>query len=110
MGMELKDFVTKALLEIVEGIAAAQAAMPDGQMIGTTRQEYFRDNSRPANIVQDAHANVYSVVSFDVAVTTVDEVKGEGGIKVFSIGAKGEATGRAETASRIQFATTVRLA
>jgi hypothetical protein len=108
--MELKEFVKRALLDVAEGVAAAQGDMPNGNLVGSTGQMTLRESSKPDGIVQDYDGHLYSIVSFDVAVTTVDEVRGEGGIKVFSIGASGGVTGKAETASRIQFATTVRLA
>jgi hypothetical protein len=106
-GVELKDFVARAIAEIVAGFDEAQASLQGMQAIGSTYQAMFKHSHQ--SIAQDIYGNIYSVFEFDVAVTTVDEIKGGGGIKVFSIGASGEATGRAETASRIKFATTVRL-
>lgn len=104
--MELKDFVKQALLDISSGVEAAQAELPEEAMVGSSN--HYKFDKLPASVLQDYAHNLYSVVTFDVAVTTADTVEG-GGINVLSFKAGGKIEGRAETASRPQFALTLRL-
>ena len=97
--MELKEFVKQAIVDIAAGVGEAPKELTGGQTIASTGQAMLKQGH--SSVAPDVFGHLYSVVDFDVAVTTLDEVRGDGGIQVFSIGAKGEAAGRAETASRI---------
>jgi len=105
--MELKDFVKSAINDIVEGVRSAQSDVGDSVAIGTTGHNALRD--APTSVVQDSTGKLYSVVSFDVAVTTADTTEGGGGIQIapFKLGAT--VSGSSETVSRIQFALTLSL-
>lgn len=87
--MDVKDFVSETLSQIVDGVIDAQH-----RLIGK-------------NAVVAPHYEHRQKVSFDVAVTVVEgkETTGKAGISVWSIG--GGLTGKSEasssTASRIQF-------
>ncbi len=105
--MELKDFVKQALLDITTGVEAAQKDLPEGASVGSSNQNRFE--KLPSNVLQDHHHHLYSVVDFDVAVTTSDTVGGGGGISILPFKAEGKVEGRSETASRLRFAVTLRL-
>jgi hypothetical protein len=105
--MELKDFVKQALLDIKAGVDAAQAELGDKALLGSSSQ--YKIDKLPSNVLQDYSGALYSVVDFDVAVTTSDSVEGGGGINILSLKAGGKVEGRSETASRLQFAITMRI-
>lgn len=105
--MELREFVKAAIIDIVHGLEDAQAELGDMQNVGHTGG--FSLTSVPPGMAQTTSGAIYSVVNFDVAVTTVDATKGGGGIQVLAFKAGGEVEGRAETSSRVQFATTLRV-
>jgi hypothetical protein len=107
MGMDLKDFVKQALLDIAGGVEAARQELPKAAVVGNSNR--FKIEKLPANVLQDHSGALYSVIEFDVAVTSADAVEGGGGINVlsFKVGAKVE--GKSETVSRLQFPVTIRL-
>lgn len=86
--MELKEFVSQTLLQIVEGVKIAQATDT-----GTN--------------VEIAQRGDFGSIEFDVAITTTDSVEGKGGAGIFVAGislgaqAKGEVTN--QTYSHIKF-------
>jgi hypothetical protein len=109
--MELKDFISKTLKEVLDGVSEARKThsgrLPvdfdpkiDSQILGFTR----------------GHANQPQAVQgieFDIAVTvsSSDKLEGDAGIKVVGIGVSGKASTEAEksSVSRIKFAVPVRL-
>jgi len=105
--MELKDFVKSAISDIVEGVRSARSDLGSSVAIGTTSHSTV--SQLPTSVVQDSTGKLYSVVSFDVAVTTADTTEGGGGIQIapFKLGAT--VSGSSETVSRIQFALTLSL-
>lgn len=105
--MNLKDFVKQAIIDVVQGVEAAQTELGSDYAIGTS--SHNRIASLPPQVVQDHNGAIYAVVAFDIAVTTSDEAKGSGGISVLSFGAKAELAGRSETASRVSFSTIARM-
>jgi hypothetical protein len=91
--MELKEFVTQSLKDIVDGLIDAQS--------------YIIDNSYGEGIDQG-----YKRVHFDIAVTSQDENKKGGGGKisvanVFSAGGEIENTQAVTNYSRIKFETLI---
>lgn len=104
--MELKEFITQTLNNIVDGIADAQAhALEKQAMINpscTVRSEetiVYHTVMGPAFTVQ--------VIEFDIAVTVTDEDKSKGGIGVLSavlnVGVQGEANKINNETSRVKF-------
>jgi hypothetical protein len=108
--MELRDFVAQTLVQVVEGVAAAQQATakmkatvsPDG--IGYA-------SANPQGLVAIHHATsevrVPDLIEFDVAVTTTEaeQVSGGGGIFVgaIALGSKAEAESGSQAVNRIRF-------
>ncbi|UXN73179.1 hypothetical protein N8D56_19730 [Devosia sp. A8/3-2] len=104
--MELKEFVKQAVQDIIAGLNEASDGLIGLQAVG--HSNHNKMSVLPPNILQDHNGGIYSVVNFDVAVTTLDEVSGGGRISIVPFKMEGKAVGRAETISRIQFATIVR--
>lgn len=110
--MDLKDFVSKSLLSIVEGVAEAQAKAgdlgaqinPGGLMRNIAKVE---DNS-----IWDKRTNNYArTVKFDVAVTAEDGTATNAKIGVlsgvFNLGAGGASENKNAVVSRLQFSVPV---
>ncbi|MCL6653499.1 hypothetical protein A6R70_14495 [Agrobacterium rubi] len=105
--MELKDFVNKAIVDVVQGVEDARKTLGTSSSIGTTF--HTKIAGLPSQVLQDGNGHIYSVISFDIAVTTSDESKGGGGINVMAFSAKGEVSGKSETVSRVSFSTIAKL-
>ncbi len=97
--MNIQQFVTVALVEIGSGVSDANAELQNRNV-----------NSR-ANPPRDKNSSTYRAniheIEFDIAVTAEQKSgkKGEGGLKVLSVGAQGEASSEKShsTVSRIKF-------
>jgi hypothetical protein len=103
--MHLKEFVKDALVEIIQGIKAAQDQPGAGGYIapeGVGDHEFPRDGG-----VLNSQMIVSTVVKFDVAVTAESSVDGGGGAKLriaiveANLGASGNS--KNTQVSRIQF-------
>lgn len=107
MTVELKEFITRTLSDIVKGVADAQG---DGS-IGKNVAPWGIGGSKYPGEIQKAPFGALIAVKFDVAVTaeSSDEAKGGGGFKVAVLGVGASAAGEVGTASknvavtRIQF-------
>lgn len=103
--MELREFVTTALSDLLHGIRDAQATPEIGALVSP---QSVRGVIVPidSGVVQQPEGYT-TVIKFDVAVTaeTTDSAKGGGGIKiaVMNVGAEGQVASRNATVSRIQF-------
>lgn len=106
--MDLEEFVSASLLQIVRGVASSAAAISelggavspafsagpaDGKLLGTSRD--------------GSSAPVYGV-TFDVALTVGNSTGAEGGAKlqvatIFSAGGRVGSTDKQESTSRLQF-------
>lgn len=97
--MELKEFISSSLTQIMEAVQEAQVNW--GQSSGKGAINPAWDSTER---LRDHTQNV----EFDIAVTTeqTKSGKGEAGIKVFSasVGAKGEVASGHSSVSRIKFA------
>lgn len=103
--MQLREFIKQVMTQIVDGVRDAQEQNGGAFVVpaGDGGHKYA-DHPRFA-----ASARLKStIVDFDVAITAedADKVEGGAGVKVFSIqfGAKGEASTKDTTVSRVQFA------
>ena len=103
--MELQEFIRTALVEIVEGVAAARsAALAHDALIGSDR---VYGNVEEAKIITDKFGRTVSTVEFDVALASSDSKDTKGGIGVFlgSVGPGSQGTSYEESSShsRIKF-------
>ena len=95
--MELKQFVTDTLTEIVDGVKEAQTKCLSCSTI---------------NSPSSRHADVQAqLVEFDIALASSDDTKTKGGIGVFLgtvvLGSQGESGTSATSHSRIKFSVSV---
>ncbi len=100
--MELQQFVTETLIQIVEGVQDAKADVRSaGGEINPELMSAGKDQ-----MVSTSNRMV-QLVDFDVAVTVSEGTgtKGGGGIFVgaFGLGAQGESTAASSSVSRIKF-------
>ena len=101
--MDLQEFVAKTLIQISEGVAAAQAKK--GARIAPDIDVSPKDNER---VFLTSDGSPAYLVTFDVAITVADKsaAGGGGGIQVLSfITAKGEKSQTTESSSvsRVRF-------
>lgn len=87
--MDVKDFVSETLMQIVQGVVEAQTHTKDKGAVVVPYHDFHK------------------TVNFDVAVTVVEgkETTGKAGISVWSIGAGvgGKSESSSSTVSRIKF-------
>ena len=104
--MELKEFVTSAIEQIIEGVTAAQThATKKGAAVNPA----FNVAGTHSGVMGTTEADVLVLkVHFDVAVTAVESTEAKGGAKVqvagpISVGGGAGVAERAERVSRLQF-------
>jgi hypothetical protein len=102
--MELKDFVSETLKQVMEGVKMAQEKA--AEVGGTVNPKGFinTEKAAPRNMPGDL---VAQVINFDIVVSTHDTDKAKGGVGVFvgeiGIGVRGEAESQNMAVNRIQF-------
>ena len=112
MAVELKDFVAQSIRQVIEGVAEAQEHAKDSKARVNPRGTRITEGS----VKWDSKDSSYSLhhggyLEFDIAVTTLESDKAEGGFGIFvgplAAGTKGQ-TLEAETAvSRLRFSVPV---
>jgi hypothetical protein len=110
--MNLQDFISQALSQIIEGVAAAQEAADkrgatvNPQLTGTT------DSLASQGLLWSGDATA-QVVQFDVALTTTEGTGTKGGIGVFvgavTLGSSGQSKSESSSVSRVKFAVPITL-
>jgi hypothetical protein len=111
--MDLKDFVSASLLQIVQGVADSAKAISD---LGGAVNPAFSPSASGTHVgqSQDGSAAPVYAVAFDVAVIVSNTGSGEAGAKLqvasfLSIGGKASASDKHETTSRIKFSVPLQL-
>jgi hypothetical protein len=108
--MELKDFVSETLVQVMQGVKMAQDKA--AEFGGTVNPKGFvnSEKSTPRNPVNDL---VAQLISFDIVVSTHDADKAKGGVGVFvgevGIGVRGEAESQSTAVNKIQFSVPIYL-
>ncbi|MGA2801765.1 MAG: hypothetical protein ABSE97_05280 [Verrucomicrobiota bacterium] len=107
--VELKDFISETLKQIIEGVAIAQefgatrGALVNPKGLESTKAEYW----------DEATGEAASLVAFDVAVTAVEGKGTKGGIGVFTVpfalGSQGQSESSTSIVSRVKFSVPVHL-
>ena len=110
--MDIKDFVSSTIMQIMEGVAATQEhARGLGGYVNPTMSSVNKEGKyfgfTPSNQA------IYPI-EFDIAVTVSGEGAVEAGAKlqvasIISIGGKGKSTDKQETASRVKFSVGIAL-
>lgn len=102
--MDLKDFVSSSLLQILEGVKEAQAA-ENGKNISAAIGGF----TPGGNAVNAGSLGIFTRVDFDVAVSAETTGGGGGNLKVFGVGVEGEGRHKRGEANRLVFSVMVRL-
>ncbi len=107
--MDLKDFVSKTLSQIVEGIKEVQAGQTDvessGRIAGRVNPPLMTAPGgleRKGVWVTDLEIPV-EFVEFDIAVTAEETAGAEAGVKVLGLSIAGDLGGKLGTVSRVRF-------
>ncbi len=104
--MDLKEFVSQTLAQIVEGVKEAQSVATDlgGEVnphLNTTHAEMGKQG------ILWAGGRYAQVVQFDVALTVVEGTGTKGGIGVFAgavnLGSSGQSKSESSSVSRVKF-------
>ena len=111
--MELREFVSQALANVVQGVSDAQSALgKNGKYINpelSTAQGSLEDQGRLVSI----QGQLVQTVEFDVAVTVTSGTGTKGGIGVvagvFALGSQGQSTSENTAVSRLKFTVPVTL-
>ncbi len=104
--MELKDFVSETLKQILEGVKTAQGYTKEtGGKIVPAGMGQTASNTHPQ--IYAKNGEFVQMIEFDVAVTTTEEDKAKGGVGVFvgafGVGVQGENGIQNSAINRIQF-------
>lgn len=110
--MQLEDFVSETIRQIIAGTAAAMkhaeelgaAVNPANTKYGSPGETQIRDRSSMAPIQQ---------IEFDVAVTTTSGTETKGGIGIvagpFAVGSTGKSDAATQSLSRVRFSVPIQL-
>ncbi|WPD22960.1 MAG: hypothetical protein SD837_00055 [Candidatus Electrothrix scaldis] len=109
--MELKDFISETLTQLVEGIADAQSRV-DGK--GGRVCPYTYNKPEHKSVIAKTKDNLPVVaVDFDVLITAEDGTGTKGNVSVvagiFNLGSQGESKHSNQSASRVKFMVPVAL-
>lgn len=112
--MELKEFISEALVQIVAGIEDAQEKIETSNAeISPSYNNRQQNIMEKLNLIQSRKGNVIQQVNFDIAVSATEGTGTKAGVGVlagaFNLGASGSSNQENQTASRIKFAVPVTL-
>jgi len=103
--IDLKEFISSTLHQIVEGIVEAQGA-EKGDNINAVGSKAVK-NSKHA--YSAGSYGTFTLVDFDIAVTAESNKTGKASIKVWGVGAEGGGDVRNQAVSRVVFSIPVRM-
>ncbi|MGB2254099.1 MAG: hypothetical protein ACPH56_03660 [Spongiibacter marinus] len=112
--MELKEFISEALTQIVEGIEDSQSKVSESNAeISPTYSNRQQEMLEKNKILFSSKGGVIQHVDFDVAVTASEGKGTKAGVGViagaFNLGASGSSDQSNQTASRIKFSVPITL-
>ena len=108
--MELKDFVSETLKQVMQGVKMAQENA--AEVGGTINPSGFivPGKSMPVHTGMNL---VGQMINFDIVVSTHDTDKAKGGVGIFvgeiGVGVRGEAESQSTAVNRIQFSVPIYL-
>ena len=109
--MELKDFVSETLKQVMEGVKMAQNKA--AEFGGTINPQGFLISEKSVPFRRGGVDLVGQVIEFDIVVSTHDTDKAKGGVGIFvgeiGVGVRGEAESQSTAVNRIQFSIPVYL-
>lgn len=103
--MELNDFVSQAIVQIVRAVIDAQKQLEGTNALVNPSMKYLDKES--TEIAADRGGHVVSEIQFDIAVTATSASGAKGGIGVvsgvFNLGSRITSDRATETISRLKF-------
>lgn len=102
--MDVKDFISQSLQEIIQGVSEAQQDV-GGEQIAAN----MAGHTGGGNLINAGKHGIFTRVDFDVAVSAETSGSGGGNLKVFGVGIEGSAEHTAGKANRLTFSVPVRL-
>ena len=109
--MELQEFVTTALKQIVDGVRDAQSSISGDGEINPHLWSHGRKEAASHGILESTGGKWVHLVEFDVAVTAGEATGNRGGIGVVvgavALGSQRTANAESSTVSRIKFSVPV---
>ena len=103
--MDLKDFVSETLIQIVRGVKEAQGSAKEHG--GEVSPLLSRRGDGPDSVIRTQLGKSAQFVQFDVALTVTEGTGTKGGIGIFAgpltIGSSGQSTNQNSSVSRVQF-------
>jgi hypothetical protein len=110
--MELKEFVSEAICQVMEGVKLAQEKTKDTGAIINPLGYFIREDSRGGQVRHTFHFSE-RIIEFDVAINAIDSESTKGGVGVFfgavGIGAQGQSNTGNSVENRIRFSVPVYL-
>ncbi|QDT84601.1 hypothetical protein [Gimesia chilikensis] len=107
--MNIQDFISTAITEIVAGVSDANKSIQKYQC--TTGSHSFYGGQAAANQMTDNHGRLVTMIDFDILLEDNNSSSQAGGIGVclgaVNFGAKGESKGEASAHSRMKFSVPV---
>lgn len=105
--MDLKDFVSETLLQIVEGVKAAQSEIEQhGASINPNLLGDYKEHAKHGLLLSGT-GKVAQIVEFDVALSIKEGTGTKGGIGVvagmFALGSQGQSNAENVSLSRVKF-------
>ena len=104
--MELKDFVSETLKQVMEGVKTAQNSVKEHGGEINPKGIYSTSSSSHPQLYTTSEKLV-QLIDFDIAVTTIEEDKAKGGtgifVGAFGVGVQGESGNQNSAINRIQF-------
>ena len=105
--MELREFISATLNQIIDGVKDAQVTVSNGGEINPKIWMAQRGEAAKMKILESNGGKWIHLVDFDVAVTVVEATETKGGIGLVVgpvvLGSKGQSNAENSTVSRIKF-------
>ncbi|ATZ74166.1 hypothetical protein CWC33_10895 [Idiomarina sp. X4] len=109
--MNLKEFISESIVEIVEGIVDAQSRIQsdDAKIVPEISKVFTQSQTGGTNLALgwDKQSNLIHSVEFDIAVTANEGTETRGGIGVvagvFALGSQGKSLESNQSISRLKF-------
>ena len=104
--MNLKDFVSETLSQIIDGVKLAQDHAKDaGAVVSPT--DLMSPNPDATSLLSGPNAKPVQLIYFDVAVSTAHDKKAKGGAGLFvgpvTLGGQAQSGAASSTVNRIKF-------
>ncbi len=111
--MELKDFLSRALVEIVEGVTAAQTQLGESGVHINPRLSTGQGTLESKGKLVSNFGRLVQMAEFDVAVTVNEATGTKGGIGIvggfINLGSQGQSAESTTALSRIKFTVPISL-